>query len=188
MLATWVPLFDAEGDIPLNGKQFDVLFADNDRFTIGDIDGYVMHTPGHTPACATFVIGKAVFVGDTLFNPNLGTARCDFPGGCAEDLYQSIQRIYALPDDYTIYLCHDYPKNGNQPLVSLRISEQKQSNVLLNAHTTEAEYIAKRQARDATLAVPRLLLPSVQTNMRLGDFGPKHANGIQYIKIPINAI
>lgn len=189
VLETWVPLFETEGDTPLTGDQFDQLFADGDTFKIGDLNVRVMHTPGHTPACATYVVEDEVaFVGDTIFNPNLGTARCDFPGGSAHDLYQSIQKLYALGDDVVLYLCHDYPKGDDKPLVKISVADQKNQNIMLDAQTSEADYINRREARDKTLAVPKLLLPSIQTNMRLGSFGPKHANGIQYIKIPINVL
>lgn len=189
VLETWVPLFETEGDTPLTGEQFDELFAEGDTFKIGELDVRVMHTPGHTPACATYVIENEIaFVGDTIFNPNLGTARCDFPGGSAADLYKSIQKLYALGDDVMLYLCHDYPKGDDKPLVKISVADQKKQNIMLNADTTEAEYVERRQARDKTLSVPKLLLPSIQTNMRLGSFGPKHANGIQYIKIPINVL
>lgn len=189
VLETWVPLFETEGDTPLTGDQFDHLFADGDTFKIGNLNVRVMHTPGHTPACATYVVEDEIaFVGDTIFNPNLGTARCDFPGGSAHDLYQSIQKLYALGDDVVLYLCHDYPKGDDKPLVKISVADQKNQNIMLDGQTSEADYINRREARDKTLAVPKLLLPSIQTNMRLGSFGPKHANGIQYIKIPINVL
>ena len=189
VLETWVPLFETEGDTPLTGDQFDQLFADGDTFEIGSLNVRVVHTPGHTPACATYVVEDEIaFVGDTIFNPNLGTARCDFPGGSAHDLYQSIQKLYALGDDVVLYLCHDYPKGDDKPLVKISVADQKNQNIMLDAQTSEADYITRREARDKTLAVPKLLLPSIQTNMRLGSFGPKHANGIQYIKIPINVL
>ena len=189
VLETWVPLFETEGDTPLTGDQFDQLFADGDTFEIGSLNVRVVHTPGHTPACATYVVEDEIaFVGDTIFNPNLGTARCDFPGGSAHDLYQSIQKLYALGDDVVLYLCHDYPKGDDKPLVKISVADQKNQNIMLDAQTSEADYINRREARDKTLAVPKLLLPSIQTNMRLGSFGPKHANGIQYIKIPINVL
>jgi glyoxylase-like metal-dependent hydrolase (beta-lactamase superfamily II) len=188
VLEKWVPLFETSEDTPLTGEQFDQLFEDGDEFLIGNLRGRVLHTPGHTPACSTYVIENAAFVGDTVFNPNLGTARCDFPGGSAKDLYNSIQKIYELSDDTVIYLCHDYPKGDDKPLSNITVGEQKSKNIMLNGNTTLDTYVEKREARDKTLAVPRLLLPSIQTNMRLGDFGPEHANGIQYIKIPINVI
>ena len=147
-------------------------------------------TPGHTPACASYYCAQEdiIFVGDTMFAPHLGTARCDFPGGSASDLYKTIQRFYSLPDNTTVYLCHDYPKPGEEPLVKITIGEQKISNVQIQPDTEYAEYVAKREARDATLSVPKLLFPSLQTNLRLGDFGVKSKNGLQYIKIPINAL
>ena len=189
VLETWVPLFETEGDTPLTGEQFDQLFAEGDTFKIGTLNVRVVHTPGHTPACATYVVEDEIaFVGDTIFNPNLGTARCDFPGGSAHDLYQSIQKLYALGDDVVLYLCHDYPKGDDKPLVKISVADQKNQNIMLDGQTSEADYINRREARDKTLAVPKLLLPSIQTNMRLGSFGPKHANGIQYIKIPINVL
>ena len=189
VLETWVPLFEAEGDIPLTGEQFDMLFTDGETFEIGGLKARVMHTSGHTPACATYIIQEQIaFVGDTIFNPNLGTARCDFPGGSAVALYQSIQKLYTLGDDVQLYLCHDYPKGGDKPLAHITVGEQKAHNIMLDGQTSEADYVARRTARDKTLAVPKLLLPSIQTNMRLGSFGPKHKNGLQYIKIPVNAL
>lgn len=188
VLEMWVPLFETEEDTPLTGDQFDRLFADGDEFMIGNLQGCVIYTPGHTPACASYLIEKSVFVGDTIFRPQRGTARCDFPGGSAENLYHSVQRLYALPDDTEVYLCHDYPEGDEEPLAKTSISKQKTSNVMLDAMTPLDEYVRKRQLRDKTLSVPRLLLPSIQTNLRLGDFGKKHANGLQYIKIPINIL
>jgi glyoxylase-like metal-dependent hydrolase (beta-lactamase superfamily II) len=189
VLETWIPLFETDEDTPLSGDQFDQLFEDGDEFTIGSLKARVIHTPGHTPACSTYIVDEShIFVGDTVFNPNLGTARCDFPGGSAEDLYDSIQKIYALPEQTVMHLCHDYPKGDDAPLDKITVGAQKAENIMLSADTTREEYIEKRTARDNTLAVPRLLLPSIQTNMRLGSFGPKHANGIQYIKIPINVL
>ncbi len=188
VLETWVPLFDTSEDTPLTGEQFDELFEDGQEFNIGSLKAKVIHTPGHTPACSTYIVGDALFVGDTVFAPNIGAARTDFPGGSARDLYDSIKRIYEYPDDNVIYLCHDYPKEGDEPLYKVTIAEQKANNVMIGANTTSDEFVQKREARDKNLAVPRLLLPSIQTNMRLGDFGVKSANGIQYIKIPINTV
>ncbi len=188
VLETWVPLFDTSADTPLTGEQFDELFEDGQEFDIGSLKAKVIHTPGHTPACSTYIVGNALFVGDTVFAPNLGAARADFPGGNARDLYNSIKRIYKYPDDNIIYLCHDYPKDGDKPISNITIGEQKSSNVMINGETDIDEFVKKREDRDKTLAVPRLLLPSIQTNMRLGDFGVKSANGIQYIKVPINTV
>lgn len=188
VLKTWVPLFDTSDDTPLTGEQFDELFDDNHEFKIGNLDAKVIHTPGHTPACSTYIIEDSVFVGDTVFAPNLGTARADFPGGSARDLYHSIKRIYELPDETVMYLCHDYPQGDDKPLAKIAVGEQKANNIMLDEKTSLEDYVLKRETRDKTLSVPRLLLPSIQTNMRLGNFGIKSANGIQYIKIPINKI
>ena len=192
VLALWVPKFDTSEDTPISGEQFDRLFEDGETFTIGSLEVKVWHTPGHTPACACYLVESDteinIFVGDTMFAPHLGTARCDFPGGSAGDMYRSIQRIYSLPDDTRIFLCHDYPKEGNEPLATITVGEEKAHNKMINPDTSLEEYIRKRQDRDSTLSVPKLLYPSIQTNMRLGDFGVKSKNGLQYIKIPINAI
>ena len=188
VLKHWVPVFETEQDTAMDGSQFDHLFEDGDTFRIGELNARVMHTPGHTPACASYLIESAVFVGDTLFAPDGGTARVDFPGGSAEDMYRSIQKLYALPDETVMYLCHDYPAEGQQPRKSFTVGEQKLHNKMLQADTSLREYTEKRQNRDATLAVPRLLLPSIQTNMRLGSFGAISEQGTQFIKIPINKL
>jgi glyoxylase-like metal-dependent hydrolase (beta-lactamase superfamily II) len=188
VLTMWVPIFDTGSDTPIDGSQFDQLFNDGDTFKIGSLQVQVMHTPGHTPACASYHIENAVFVGDTLFAPRLGTARVDFPGGSAKDLYQSIQKIYQLPNDTPIYLCHDYPEEGETPNYLTSVAEQKTNNKMLKANTSLAEYIAKREARDKELSVPKLILPSIQSNMRLGDFGEPAENGIRYIRIPLGQL
>lgn len=188
VLAMWVPKFDTAADTPLGGEQFERLFEDGDCFTIGTLAVTVWHTPGHTPACVCYQVEDAIFVGDTIFAPHLGTARCDFPGGSARQMYDSIQRIYRLPDSTRIFLCHDYPAPGKAPVHCLTVGEQKQQNSMIRPETTAEEYAAKREARDRTLAVPRLLYPSIQTNMRLGDFGARAANGLHYIRIPVNAL
>ncbi|WP_395375697.1 MBL fold metallo-hydrolase [Marinicella sp. W31] len=188
VLQVWVPLFDAMRETPVSGEQFDCLFEDGDGFTIGNLSAKVLHTPGHTPACSTYHIEDSVFVGDTLFAPELGTARVDFPGGDAQALFNSIQRIYELPDDTRMYLCHDYPEKGALPISETTIGIQKKSNKMLNQKTTMEEFAVARKARDKTLCTPRLILPSIQTNMRLGDFGAPSANGIQYLKIPLNTL
>ncbi len=188
VLNLWVPIFDTGSDTPIDGSQFDVLFDDGDGFQIGELTVQVMHTPGHTPACASYRVEDAVFVGDTLFAPNLGTARVDFPGGSAADLYQSIQKIYQLTDNTRVFLCHDYPGEGKPPTAMVTIAEQKNNNKMLKAETTLQEYAEKRNTRDQQLSVPKLILPSIQSNMRLGDFGHPAENGIQYIKIPLNQL
>lgn len=190
VLKIWVPMFDDTKVTPITGEQFDVLLDEGDQIKIGNITLTTWLTPGHTPACASYYCAdkNTIFVGDTMFAPHIGTARCDFPGGSASDLFKTIQRFYSLPDETMIYLCHDYPAEGNEPLTSITVGEQKMANVQIQPNTKYEDYVAKREARDATLAVPKLLFPSLQTNLRLGDFGVKSENGLQYIKIPINAL
>lgn len=188
VLNVWVPVFGTDADTPMDGVQFDCMFADGDDFKLGNHTITVWHTPGHTPACASFVADGMVFVGDTLFAPQMGTARCDFPGGDAGTLYDSIQRLYELPDETEVYLCHDYPKNGAAPTLSTTIGAQKVGNIMLNGSTSRDQFVQKRLARDETLAVPKLLYPAIQTNMRLGDLGKPAENGLRYIKIPVNAL
>ncbi len=188
VLAHWVPLFDLAENTPITGEQFDHLFEDGETFTIGNLNASVIHTPGHTPACSTYHIANSIFVGDTLFAPRMGTARADFPGGSPVDLYQSIQKLYQLPDDTQIYLCHDYPSQEEEPISKSSVGEQKTSNKMLRKETAQEEFISLRNARDKNLPVPKLILPSLQTNMRLGSFGPKRANDIQYLNIPVNIV
>lgn len=190
VLEIWVPIFDSSEDTLISGEQFDRLLDEGDQISIGSITLETWLTPGHTPACASYYCAEhnAIFVGDTIFAPHLGTARCDFPGGSAADLFNTVQRFYTLPDETVVYLCHDYPKDGESPLESITIGEQKNSNKQIRPDTEFSEYVAKREARDATLSVPKLLYPSIQTNLRLGEFGVKSKNGLQYIKIPINAL
>jgi glyoxylase-like metal-dependent hydrolase (beta-lactamase superfamily II) len=188
VLDTWLDVFETANDTPRDGSQFDVLFEEGDTFNIGEYEVKVWHTPGHTPACASFLVDGKIFVGDTMFAPNLGTARCDFPGGSAEQLYNTIQRFFTLPDDTTVYLGHDYPKDGAAPLSTVSIKEAKETNKQIRPEVTLQEYVEKREARDATLAVPKLLLPAIQANLRNGQFGEKSEGGKQFIKIPVNAI
>ncbi len=188
ILSSWVPKFETEQDTPLDGRQFDVLFEEGDSFKIGSLDVLVWHTPGHTSACACYLIKNAIFVGDTMFPPHIGTARCDFPGGSTIDMYHSIQRIYTLPDDTRVFLCHNYPEPGIKLISVLSVRDEKSQNKLIKPDTSIEEYTQKRETRDKTLAVPKLLYPAVQTNMRLGEFGIKSANGLQYIKMPVNDI
>lgn len=186
-------LFNAEPGFATNGRQFDKLLKAGETIALGGLSVEVMHTPGHTPACVSYVVadenGKShVFVGDTVFMPDYGTARCDFPGGDAAQLFHSIQQLYALPDDTVLYLCHDYQPDGRAMAFATTVAEQKAHNVHVRGDTSEKAFVALRQARDATLNVPRLLLPSVQVNMRAGHLPPAESNGVQYIKIPINAL
>ncbi len=188
VLRMWIPIFDSSTDTPIDGSQYDRLFNDNEVFEIGTLKVKVIHTPGHTPACACYLIDNSIFVGDTLFTPKMGTARVDFPGGSAKDLYHSIQKIYQLPGETQIYLCHDYPDEGEQPTFLTTVDEQKAHNKMLNSATELKEFSAIRHARDQQLSVPKLILPSIQSNMRLGDFGEASDNGIVYIKIPLNTL
>lgn len=185
VLEYWVPKFETEVDTPLDGSQYDMLFDEGDTFNIGTLQAKVWHTPGHTPACASYLIENAIFVGDTIFAPHLGTARCDFPGGSAEQLFNTVKRFYTLPNNTRVYLGHDYPKEGTEPECSTTIGESKRANIQIKADTTLDEYVSKREARDATLAVPKLLLPSLQANLRNGQFGKPSAKGTQFIKIPV---
>jgi glyoxylase-like metal-dependent hydrolase (beta-lactamase superfamily II) len=193
---TFGKLFNAGSEFARDGSQFDRLFKDGDHFSIGGLQAVAMHTPGHTPACMSYVVRDhsvdplrtVAFVGDTLFMPDYGTARCDFPGGSAATLYQSIQRVLALPDDTELYLCHDYPPGDREPHGVTTVAEQKANNVHLLDGVSEADFVAMRQKRDATLAMPVLILPSVQVNMRAGHMPPPEDNGTTYLKIPINAV
>ena len=170
-----------------DGSQFDCLFKEGDRFTIGQLESRVLHTPGHTPACLTYVIGDAAFVGDTLFMPDFGTARCDFPGGDARTLYQSIQKIFTLPDSTRLFMCHDYKAPGRDEFqYESSVAEEKAHNIHVGAGKTEDEFVKMRSERDATLDMPRLILPSVQVNMRAGQLPPAEDNGVSYLKLPLN--
>ncbi|MEL7460548.1 MAG: MBL fold metallo-hydrolase [Pseudomonadota bacterium] len=172
-----------------DGSQFDALFSDGDTVHIGQMRVDVMHTPGHTPACLTYVIGDAAFVGDTLFMPDFGTARCDFPGGSAEDLYRSIQRILTLPDDTRIFVGHDYKAPGRDHFAwETTVGAQKAKNVHVGGETDQADFVAMRQARDATLSMPRLIVPSLQVNMRAGNMPEPDAQGDVFIKVPVNKL
>ncbi|ENX05795.1 MBL fold metallo-hydrolase [Acinetobacter courvalinii] len=171
-----------------NSQQiFDHLFKDNEPFKIGQLGAYNIPTPGHTPACLSYVIGDAVFIGDTLFMPDYGTARCDFPKGSADQLFDSIQKLYQLPEQTRVFLCHDYKPEGREEYIcETSIQAQKQSNIHLNANTRKQEFVRKRQERDATLSMPRLILPAIQINMDAGRFPEPEANGIRYLKLPLN--
>jgi glyoxylase-like metal-dependent hydrolase (beta-lactamase superfamily II) len=164
--------FNARDDMAVDGSQFDCLLADDTTLPLGTLTISVMHTPGHTPACVSYLIGDAVFVGDTLFMPDYGTARCDFPGGSARDLYASIQRLLALPPTTRLFMCHDYPPNGREPRYETSVAEERANNVLVHAGITEREFVTARQTRDAGLAAPVLLIPSIQVNIRAGHLPP----------------
>lgn len=179
--------FNAGTEFARDGSQFDRLFAEGDTFAIGGLSGRVLHTPGHTPACLTYVIGDAAFVGDTLFMPDYGTARCDFPGGDARALYRSIQKVLALPAETRLFLCHDYKAPGRDTYQhETSVAEQRAHNVHVHEGVSEGEFVKMRTERDATLGMPRLILPSVQMNMRAGEMPPAEDNGQVYLKVPLN--
>jgi glyoxylase-like metal-dependent hydrolase (beta-lactamase superfamily II) len=181
-------VFNFEKTFLPDGSQFDKLFADGETFRIGELDGDVIHTPGHTPADMAWRIGDAVFVGDTLFMPDVGTARCDFPGGDAATLYRSIQKLLALPEHTRLYLCHDYPDGRRSYQFLTTVGEQQRHNVHVREGISEEEFVRMRNARDATLEVPRLILPSVQVNVRAGAMPPAEDNGVRYLKIPVDRL
>ncbi len=172
-----------------DGSQFDRLFKDGDSFMIGQLRGDVLHTPGHTPACLTYVIGDTAFVGDTLFMPDFGTARCGFPGGSAATMYESVQKILSLPDETRIFVGHDYKASGRDSYAwESTVGEQKAKNVHIGNGRSKEEFVAMRQQRDATLAMPRLIVPSLQVNMRAGQLPEPEDNGVSYLKVPVNGL
>ncbi len=179
------PVFDA-GDLKTDGSDFDHLFKDGERFKIGQLEGEVIYTPGHTPADITYKIADAAFVGDTLFMPDYGTARADFPGGDAHQLFRSIKRLMALPDETRLFMCHDYKAPGRDRYAwETTVRDEREKNVHVKDGVSERDFVAMRTARDATLSAPRLLLPSIQVNIRAGKFPPAHANGVRYLTIPV---
>lgn len=181
-------VFNAEEAFATDGRQFDRLFEDGEQFQIGGLTVEVMHTPGHTPACVTYVMGDAAFVGDTLFMPDFGTARCDFPGGDARQLYRSIKRILALPPETRLFLCHDYGPGGRAFEWVTTVAAQRENNIHVNDSVDEDGFVAMRTERDKQLSMPVLILPSVQVNMRAGVMPPPEANGISYLKLPVDAL
>ncbi|HSH48954.1 MAG TPA: MBL fold metallo-hydrolase [Halomonas sp.] len=179
--------FNAGSEFARDGSQFDRLFEEGDTFLIGGLQGRVLHTPGHTPACLTYVIGDAAFVGDTLFMPDYGTARCDFPGGDARTLYRSIHKVLSLPDETRLFLCHDYlPDGRSEYRHETSVAEQRKANIHVHEGVDEDAFVAMRTERDATLNMPKLILPSVQVNMRGGEMPPAEENGQVYLKVPLN--
>lgn len=174
-------------DLKADGSAFDKLFSDGEEFMLGAIRCSVLHTPGHTPACVSYCIGDAVFVGDTLFMPDYGSARCDFPGGDAATLYHSVQKLYQLPEQTRVFLCHDYKAPGREEFVcETSIAAQKQHNIHLKQSTSEQDFVTMRTTRDKTLTMPKLILPSVQVNVRAGQFPAAEDNGTVYLKLPVN--
>lgn len=186
---TFGKIFNAGTEFEMDGSQFDRLFADGDTFAVGNLNIAVMHTPGHTPACVTYVAGDAAFIGDTLFMPDFGTARADFPGGSASDLYTSIQRILGLPDETRLFLCHDYKTKTRDTFCwQTTVAEQKASNVHVGAGKTQDEFVDFRTKRDAQLDMPKLIIPSIQVNMNAGKMPAPDAHGDVYLKVPINKL
>ena len=181
-------IFNLE-DLDIDGSQFDHLFVDGETFNVGEIDARVIATPGHTPACVTYVIGDSAYIGDTLFMPDFGTARTDFPGGSAAQLYTSIQKIFALPDATRLFMCHDYKAPGRDVFAwETSVSEQREKNIHINDAVSEKEFVAMREGRDSQLGMPKLILPSIQVNIRAGRFPEAENNGIRYLKIPLDTV
>ena len=176
-------------DLATDGTQFDQLFVDGDEIRVGSIAGTIIGTPGHTPACITYVVGDAAFVGDTLFMPDFGTARTDFPGGDAGDLYDSIQKILALPEDTRLFMCHDYKAPGRDDFRwETSVAEQRDTNIHINRKVSRDEFVAMRESRDAELGMPKLILPSIQVNVRAGYLPNPESNGVRYLKIPLDSL
>jgi len=186
--ATFKNIFNIK-DLTVDGSQFDHLFGDGETFKVGGIDARVIATPGHTPACVTYVIGASAFVGDTLFMPDFGSARTDFPGGSATQLYASIQKILALPDETRLFMCHDYKAPGRDVYAwETSVQEQRNGNIHINKDVSEEEFVAMREGRDSQLGMPKLILPSIQVNVRAGQLPEAEDNGIRYLKIPLDAV
>ena len=185
---TFKKLFNLEEDFAVDGSQFDVLLDENQVFQIGQLQARALFVPGHTPADMAYQVEDAVFIGDTMFAPDTGTARCDFPGGDAQQLYRSIQKILALPPETRLYLCHDYPPDDRQPILMTTVAEQRAGNIHVHDGVSEEAFVSMRKNRDATLAVPQLILPAVQVNIRAGNFPPAESNGSSYLKIPLNIL
>ena len=186
--ATFKDVFNAEPGFATDGSQFDHLFQDGESFAVGNLSLSVMHTPGHTPACLTYLVADAAFIGDTLFMPDYGTARADFPGGDAHVLYRSMRKLLALPPQTRLFMCHDYMPNARPLAWESSVANQRAENIHVHDGISEDEYVTMRNARDETLAMPALLLPSVQVNMRAGRLPPPEDNGISYLKLPLNAV
>ena len=186
---TFGKMFNAGTEFQRDGSQFDRLFADGEEFGLGSFSVHVMHTPGHTPACLTYVIGDAAFVGDTLFMPDYGTARADFPGGSARQLYRSIRKVLELPPETRLFLCHDYKAPGRDEYAwETTVAEERRNNVHVRDGVSEDEFVAMREARDRTLSMPKLIIPSIQVNMRAGEFPEPEDNGTVYLKVPLDRL
>jgi glyoxylase-like metal-dependent hydrolase (beta-lactamase superfamily II) len=186
---TFGKVFNAGTEFKRDGSQFDRLFADGDTYTVGGMTCFAMHTPGHTPACMVHVMGDAAFVGDTIFMPDAGTARCDFPGGDARTLFQSVRKVLSLPPETRLFMCHDYGADNTREIAHMTtVADERERNIHVHDGVSEEEFVKMRTARDAKLGMPRLILPSIQVNMRAGHLPPAEDNGISYLKIPLNAL
>jgi len=185
---TFRNIYNLGNDFPVDGRQFEVLLDEGKHLGFGSLEVEALHTPGHTPAHMSWKIGDAVFVGDTLFMPDYGSARCDFPGGSAGELYDSIQRIYAMPDETRLFVCHDYMPGGRPLAFETTVREQMRNNIQINTRTSKDEYVAFRKTKDAGLEAPTLILPSIQVNIRAGELPEPEANGTSYLKIPLNVL
>lgn len=181
-------IFHLESSFPVDGSQFDYLLKDGEEIQVGGLTIKSLFVPGHTPACMAYQIGDAIFVGDTMFMPDVGTARCDFPGGDAHTLYESMKKILSYPGETRLFMCHDYPPNGRPVNFETTVAEQKKSNIHMHDGITEDQFVQMRTQRDATLEMPVLILPAIQMNIRAGELPPPEANGISYLKIPLNAL
>ena len=181
-------IFGFARDFQADGSEFDHLFADDEAFALGSIAACALHTPGHTPACVSYLIGDAVFIGDTFFMPDAGTARADFPGADAATLYHSLRRILALPPETRMFICHDYGPGGRKPAWETTIAEQRANNIHIHDGVSEAEFVALRTARDKTLSMPVLIIPAVQVNLRAGELPAPSDNGVRYLRVPVNVL
>ena len=185
---TFREIYNLGSGFATDGRQFERLFADGERFPLGQLEVEVLATPGHTSDSVTYLVGDAAFVGDTLFSPDYGSARCDFPGGDAATLYRSVRRLYGLPADTRLFLCHDYPPDGREPRCEWSIADQREGNIHLNAGTSEDDFVAMRSARDATLGMPALIIPAVQVNIRAGRLPEPEDNGTRYLRVPLDKL
>jgi glyoxylase-like metal-dependent hydrolase (beta-lactamase superfamily II) len=181
-------IFNLETEFKTDGSQFDHLFRDGDEFRFGRLAGKILFVPGHTPACVAYQFGDAVLVGDTLFMPDVGTARCDFPGGDANTLYTSIQRILSMPPDTRLFMCHDYPPNDRPVAFQSTVGEERSQNIHIHDGVTQEQFVEMRNKRDVSLEMPVLILPAIQINIRAGEMPPKEGNGVSYAKIPLNLL
>lgn len=186
--STFKAVFNLNGGFKADGMQFDHLFADGETFEIGGLQARVMHTPGHTPACVTYIVGDAAFVGDTMFMPDFGTARADFPGGDARILFRSIRKVLALPAETRLFMCHDYAPGGRDYAWETTVAEEREKNIHVHDGIDEDEFVRMRTERDATLDMPQLILPSIQVNIRAGHMPDPEDNGVSYLKLPVNAL